>query len=75
LNHVPGDAINSQRPIAVDANTLILLPLSGGIADMAGPADGFASVENDPQETSRALNCCRAKMSVGLYSVGTLFLI
>jgi hypothetical protein len=29
LNHAPGDAINLQRPIATDANTLILLPLSG----------------------------------------------
>jgi hypothetical protein len=27
--HVPGDAINPQRPIAADANTLILLPLLG----------------------------------------------
>lgn len=29
LNHVPGDAINPQRPIAADANTLISLPLLG----------------------------------------------
>jgi hypothetical protein len=29
LNHLPGDTINPQRPIAADANTLILLPLSG----------------------------------------------
>ena len=29
LNHMPGDTINRQRPIAADANTLNLLPLSG----------------------------------------------
>jgi hypothetical protein len=29
LNHAPGDAINPQRPILADANTLISLPLSG----------------------------------------------
>jgi hypothetical protein len=29
LNHVLGEAINPQRPIAADANTLILLLLSG----------------------------------------------
>src|SRR6476646_1213313 len=27
LNHVPGDAINPQRPILADTYTLILLPL------------------------------------------------
>jgi hypothetical protein len=31
LNHAPGDAINAQRPIVADANTLISLPLSGGL--------------------------------------------
>jgi hypothetical protein len=29
LNHPPGDAIDPQRAIAADANTLILLLLSG----------------------------------------------
>jgi hypothetical protein len=29
LNHVPGHAINPQRPIVADANALISLPLSG----------------------------------------------
>jgi hypothetical protein len=29
LNHAPGDAINPLRPVDADANTLILLPLSG----------------------------------------------
>jgi hypothetical protein len=29
LNHAPGDTINPQEPIAADANTQILLPLSG----------------------------------------------
>jgi hypothetical protein len=29
LNHVRGDAINPPRPIAANANSLILLPLSG----------------------------------------------
>jgi len=28
LNHALGDTINTQKPIAADANTLILLPLS-----------------------------------------------
>jgi hypothetical protein len=31
LNHTPGDAINPQRPIVADANTLISLSLSGGL--------------------------------------------
>lgn len=38
LNHAPGDAINPQRPIAADANNLLLLPLLGGTDDMAGLA-------------------------------------
>jgi hypothetical protein len=29
LNHLPGDAINPQRPIAADSNSLISLPLLG----------------------------------------------
>jgi hypothetical protein len=29
LNHVQGGTINPQRPIAADANTLILLPPLG----------------------------------------------
>jgi hypothetical protein len=29
LNQAPGDYINRQKPIAADANIVILLPLSG----------------------------------------------
>jgi hypothetical protein len=75
---VPGDAINSQRPIAVDANTLILLPLSGDIADMAGPADGFASVENDPNRLGQQYRrskvrpvCKRRAVGLGASTNGT----
>jgi hypothetical protein len=39
LNHAPGDAINPQRPIAADGNTLISLRFRD-IADMAGPTAG-----------------------------------
>ena len=48
LNHVPGNAINPQRPFPADANTLIFTSAFRGIADMAGPAAGFVPVENDP---------------------------
>ena len=53
LNHVPGDAINPQRPIEVDANTLILLPL-WGTADMAGPTAGLVRIDNDPTTSFEA---------------------
>ena len=41
-----------EGPIAADANTLILLPLSGAY-HMTEDADGFVSVENDPNRKSR----------------------
>ena len=40
------ELMNSQRPIAADANTLIFR--FEGTADMAEPAAGLVSVENDP---------------------------
>jgi hypothetical protein len=49
LNHAPGDAINPQRPITADANTLILLPLLG-TADMAEPAAGVIPVAIGPKD-------------------------
>jgi len=46
LNHLPGDAINPQRPIAADANTLISVPLLG--AQRTWRALGPVLVANDP---------------------------
>jgi hypothetical protein len=51
LNYAPGDANNPLRPVKADSNTVILLPLSGGTADMARPAAGLVPVENDPFRT------------------------
>jgi hypothetical protein len=51
LNHALGHAINPQRPFPADANTLIFTSAFRGIADMAGPAAGFVTVENDPSAT------------------------
>jgi len=46
---VPGDAINPQRPIAADANTLISLLLLGAQrTDMADLTAGLGPVANDP---------------------------
>jgi len=44
LNHAPGDAINLQRPIAADEYPDFASAFRG-MADMAGPAAGFAAVD------------------------------
>ena len=41
---------NPRRPIAADANTDFTSAFRG-ISDMTGHADGFVSVENDPNAT------------------------
>ena len=50
LNHLPGDAINPQRPIAAYLNTLISLPLLGHSGN-GGPATGLVLVAIDPKTT------------------------
>jgi hypothetical protein len=47
MNHVPGNAINLQRAIASDTNTLILLPLSAH-SGHGRTCYWFTPVANDP---------------------------
>ena len=44
-HHQPATALSWQMPIPDFTSAF------RGIADMAGPADGFVSVENDPKRT------------------------
>ena len=51
LNHAPSDAINPQRPIAADANALILLPLSGAQPTWRDLLVASSVLKNDPSRT------------------------
>jgi hypothetical protein len=51
MNHVPGNAINLQRAIASDTNTLILLPLSEH-SGHGRTGCWLAPVANDPLRKS-----------------------
>jgi hypothetical protein len=60
LNHVPGNAINPQRAIAADANTLISLPLSEH-SGHGRTRYWLAPVANDPKRNFATVNCRIAK--------------
>jgi hypothetical protein len=62
-NHVPGDAINPQRPIKGRFQSPDFTSAFGGTADMAGPATGLVLVAIDPKATSAGGFCCDAQLS------------
>jgi hypothetical protein len=71
LNHAPGDAINPQRLIAADANTLFCFRFQG-IAYMAEPTAGLVPVANDasghrPTSYAAAAKMVLAKVLLNCY--------